>query len=71
MISERISDDIFPNFPHSNAFLQFPLKLMCCKLHKATSHPTKCDVINDAGYTVANFCRYPIKHRVTKANALE
>ena len=56
----------FPNenfeygYPHSNALLQFPLKLKCCKQHKAAHHPTKCDIINGVklfptGYTVANF----------------
>ena len=34
-------------YPHSNALLQFDLKLQRCKPHKAVSHPTKCDVIND------------------------
>ena len=34
-------------YPHSNAFLQFYLKLERCKLHNAARHPTKCDVIND------------------------
>ena len=34
-------------YPHSNALLQSRLKLEHCKLHKAASHPTKCDVIND------------------------
>ena len=33
-------------YPHSNAILQFCLKLEHCKLHKAAYHPTKCDVIN-------------------------
>ena len=32
---------------HSNAFLQFPLKLERCKPHKSASHPTKCDINND------------------------
>ena len=49
--------------PHSNALLQFGLKLERCKPHKAARHPTKGDVIDDvklfptvyAGYTVANF----------------
>ena len=49
MISERISPN--ENFeygnPHSNAFLQFELKLERCKPHKAAHHPTKCDIIND------------------------
>ena len=56
MISEHISEDISPpppneNFeygcPHSNALLQFRLKLERCKPHNAARHPTKCDVIND------------------------
>ena len=43
----------FPNenfeygYPHSNALLQFELNLERCKPHKATGHPTNCDVIND------------------------
>ena len=32
---------------HSDALLQFELKLERCRLHKAACHPTKCDVIND------------------------
>ena len=35
------------SYPHSNALLQFELKLERCKSHKAACHPTKCDVIND------------------------
>ena len=34
-------------YPHSNALLQFCLKLERCKPHYAAHHPTKCDVIND------------------------
>ena len=34
-------------YPHSNAFLQFRLKLERCKPHKVARHPTKCDVIDD------------------------
>ena len=34
-------------YPHSNAILQFKLKLERCKPHKATRHPFKCDIIND------------------------
>ena len=33
--------------PHSNAFLQFRLKLECCNPYKAACHPTICDVTND------------------------
>ena len=34
-------------YPHSNALLQFELKLERCKPHKTALNPTKCDVIND------------------------
>ena len=57
MISERIFDDIPPQmkifeygYPHSNAFLQFRLKLERCKPQKSARHPTICDVINDRIY---------------------
>ena len=33
--------------PHSNAFLQFDLKLEDCKPHKAARHPVKGDIIDD------------------------
>ena len=54
MISEHISDDKTSTnenfeygYPHSNALLQFRLKLERCKPHRAVRHTTKCDVIND------------------------
>ena len=54
MISERISDNIPPQmknfeygYPHSNALLQFRLKLEHCKPHNSAHHLTICDVIND------------------------
>ena len=34
-------------YPHSNALLQFDLKLEWCRPHKATCHPRKGDVIDD------------------------
>ena len=36
-------------YPHSNVHLQFYLKLVHCKPHKAACHPRKydCDVTND------------------------
>ena len=34
-------------YPHSNALMQFELKVKRCKPHKAARHPTKRDVIND------------------------
>ena len=33
-------------YPHSNALLQFELKLERCKPHKVAHHPTKGDVID-------------------------
>ena len=64
MISERISDNIPPQmkifiygYRHSNALLQFHLKLEHCKAHNTARHPTRCDIINDVKLfpTVANF----------------
>ena len=34
-------------YPHSNARLQFRLKLKRCKPHKTARHPMICDVTND------------------------
>ena len=34
-------------YSHSNALLQFCLKLECCRPHYAAHHLMKCDVIND------------------------
>ena len=34
-------------YPHSNALLQFPLKLKLCKLRKAAPHPRICGIINN------------------------
>ena len=34
-------------YRHSNALLQFRLKLERCKPHNAARHSTKCDVIKD------------------------
>ena len=49
MIFERLSpnEHFESSYPHSNALLQFELKLERCKPHKAARYPTKCDVIND------------------------
>ena len=66
-------------YPHSNALLPFCLKLKLYRPLKAARHPTKCDVINDVKLfpTVyrRTYCRkiltFPIRSRVTKANALE
>ena len=66
-------------YPHSNAFLQFHLKLDCYKPYKATHHPKKCDVINDfklfqtVNRTIScrKFWRYSIRHHVTTSSALK
>ena len=53
-------------YPHSNALLQFCLKLERCMSHNAACHPTKCAVKRElmtancsfqyiAGYTIAIF----------------
>ena len=62
MIPKHISDDenFEYGYPHSNALLQFDLKLEGCMLHDVTCHTTKCCVINDVklfliGYTVTIF----------------
>ena len=34
-------------YPHSNAFLQFRIKMERCKPHKAARHPTKWEVVNE------------------------
>ena len=68
VISECICTDIPPQMkmlnmviPHSNALLQFCLKLKHCKPHNAAYHPTKCDVINDVKLfptVYRRFCMY-------------
>ena len=61
-------------YPHSNALLQFELKLERCKPHKAACHPTKVDLINDVKLfpTVYHkFWRYPFSRCVTNICALE
>ena len=58
-------------YPHSNAFLQFPLKSERCKAHKAASHQTKCDLINDVKVfrqNIALFRRKLVRRRVTKSS---
>ena len=58
--------------------MQFEHKLEHCKPHKAAHHPTKYEVMTlnyfrqyIAGYTVANFWRYPIRRRIANSCALE
>ena len=41
------SNELFKyGYPHSNALLQFHLKLESCKQCKTSCHPMKCDVID-------------------------
>ena len=44
-------------YSHSNALLQFKLKLERCKPHKAARHPSKYDVINDIKLFPTVYCR--------------
>ena len=65
-------------YPHSNALPQFHLHFEPCK-----PHLSKGDEINDVKlvkqfptvyrriFSVANFRRYPIRSRITKASALD
>ena len=41
------NENVEYGYPHSNAFLQFRLKLERCKPHNAARHLTKYEVIND------------------------
>ena len=57
MIFDRISDYIPPQMkilpmvnPKSNALLQIPLKVKCCKPHKAAHHPRICEVLMTSNY---------------------
>ena len=55
-------------YPHSNALLQFELKLERCKPHKAARHPTKCDVINDVKLFPTVYCRIYCRKFLTISN---
>ena len=74
VISDRISDDIPPkmkfeyNYPHSNAFLQFLIKLERCKENKGAHHPTKCDVINDVILFLTVYRRIYCRKLLTSSN---
>ena len=52
-------------YPHSNALLQFEVKLERCKPHKAALHPMKCDVINDVNYFRQYIAGYTLRYTVT------
>ena len=53
---------------HSNAFLNVPLNLECCKPHKAKHHPTICDVINDGKWFPMVYCRIYCHKFLTLSN---
>ena len=55
-------------YPHSDALLQLELKLECCKSHKATGHPTKCDVINDVKLFLTVYHRICCRKFLTLSN---
>ena len=60
MISDRISDDILHQMSILNMvipILRHFCSLECCKLHKATHHPTKCDAINDVKLFPTVYCK--------------
>ena len=43
----HLNENFEYGYPHSNALLQFALKLKRCKQHQDAHHPTICDIIND------------------------
>ena len=79
MISERISDNIFPQIKilitvipilmHFKS-LQLCLKLERCKPHKAACHPTKCDVINEVKQFPTVYRRIYCRKLLTLSNQM-
>ena len=57
-------------YPHSNALLQFELKLERCKPHKDARHPTKGDVINDVKLFPTVYCRIYCRKFLTLSNQM-
>ena len=55
-------------YPHSNALLQFDLKLERCKPHKAARHQTKGDVIDDVKLFPTVFHRIYCRKFLTLSN---
>ena len=55
-------------YSHSNALLQFELKMQRCKPHKAARHPTKCDVINDVKLFLTVYGRIYCRKYLTLSN---
>ena len=56
--------------PHSNALLQSRLKFERDKPHKATRHPTKCDVINDVKLFPTVYRRIYCRNFMTLSNQM-
>ena len=57
-------------YPHSNAFLQFWLKLERCKPYKIERHPTICDVINDVKLFPTVYHRINCRKFLTLSNQM-
>ena len=57
-------------YPHSNAFLQFRLKLERCKPYKTERHPTICDVINDVKLFPTVYRRIYCRNFLTLSNQM-
>ena len=55
-------------YPHSNALLQFELKLDSCKPHKAACHPTKGDIIDDVKLFPTVYRRIYCRNFLTLSN---
>ena len=53
---------------YSNALLQSHLNFLRYKPHKAASHPTKCDLINDVKLLPTVYCRIKCRKFLTLSN---
>ena len=61
---------LYENFeyshPHSNALLQFRLKVEHCKPHKEAHDPRKCGIINDIKLQIFDIIQsgFPLQNQV-------
>ena len=55
-------------YPHSNALLQFHLKLEHCKPHIAAHHPKKINAIHDVKLFSTAYCRIYCRKFLTLSN---
>ena len=62
------NDNFEYGYPHSNALLQFDLKLERCRPHKAARHPTKGDVIDDVKLFATVYRRIYCRKFLTLSN---